>query len=105
MSITKRYLKSKPICKTKFTISSSEAGDAEKAFLSGDFNGWDISSLPMQKLKNGDFTITIDLDCGREYHFKYLMDGIKWQNDPDADDYRPSPYLDSDNCIVIIDRS
>lgn len=103
VTIAKRYLKTKPICKTKFTILREEAGDAEKVFLVGDFNNWDIKSLPMQQLKNGDFTITIDLTCGKAYQFKYLMDGITWHNDPNADDHVPSPYLDSDNCVVVIE--
>ncbi len=103
MTITKRYLKTKPTCKTKFTISKEEAGDAKKTFLVGDFNKWDIKSLPMKHLKNGDFTITLDLHCGKEYQFKYLMNGVTWQNEPNADDHRPSPYLDSHNCVIIIE--
>ncbi len=103
MTITKRYLKTKPICKTKFTISEEDTGDAKRAFLVGDFNNWSTESLPMQPLKNGNFSITIDLPCGKAYHFKYLMDGITWQNDPTADDHVPSPCLGSDNCVVIIE--
>ena len=104
MSISKRYLKTKPICKAKFTILKEDAMDARQAFLVGDFNDWSINSLPMQQLKNGDFTTTIDLPCNSVFHFKYLLhnsDSIVWQNDSDADDYSHSPLLDSDNCVLI----
>lgn len=105
MTITKRYLKTRPICKTKFTIPKGDAADADVAYLVGDFNRWDVKSLPMQQLKNGDFTITIDLPCGRSYHFKYLINGVTWQNDPEADEHVPAPYLDTDDCVVIIDQN
>jgi hypothetical protein len=53
-------------------------------------------------LKTGDHTITIDLATGKEYRYRYLIDGVQWENDWQADRYEPSPYLDSDNSVVTV---
>ncbi len=56
----------------------------------------------MKKAQNGDYTITLDLTPGKEYHFRYLIDESKWENDWNADKYVRSPYGDSDNSVVIV---
>ena len=56
----------------------------------------------MKKLKNGDFTVTLDLETDREYQFRYLVDEKYWENDWCADDYVRSPFGTSDNSVVIV---
>ena len=55
----------------------------------------------MKKLKKGEYTIKLDLEPGREYQFRYLIDELKWENDWNADKYVQSPYGDSDNSVVM----
>jgi len=101
MGLQKKYLKSKPVCKVTFIVPKEAAGSAEKVHLVGDFNKWKPKSLPLKKFKNGSFKITIDLECGREYQYRYLMDNTVWQNDWAADKYVRSPY-DADNSVVVV---
>jgi|TARA_Y100001968_G_scaffold84086_1_gene75150 1,4-alpha-glucan branching enzyme len=100
MSLKKQYLKSKPICKVTFKLKASEANNAGTAKLVGDFNAWDIQGEPMKKLKNGDFTQTVNLPAEAEYQFRYLLDGENWENDWEADAYLPSPVSFDDNSVV-----
>ncbi|NVK56170.1 MAG: isoamylase early set domain-containing protein [Alteromonadaceae bacterium] len=100
MSLKKQYLKSKPVCKVTFKLKASEAGSASTAKLIGDFNAWDIAAEPMKKLKNGDFTQTLNLPADAEYQFRYLLDDTTWENDWDADGYQPSPVSLDDNSVV-----
>ena len=100
MSLKKQYLKSKPICKVTFKLKASEANNAGTAKLVGDFNAWDIQGEPMNKLKNGDFTQTVNLPAEAEYQFRYLLDGENWENDWEADAYLPSPVSFDDNSVV-----
>jgi 1,4-alpha-glucan branching enzyme len=65
----------------------------------GDFNNWDKEATPMKKLKNGDFTITLGLASGREYRFRYLIDGKIWENDWCADKYVKNPYGAEDSVV------
>ena len=99
MSIKKRFLKSKPVCKVTFSLTREAAQDAETVHLVGEFNDWDTSA-PMRKLKGGAFTVTLDLEAGRAYQFRYLVDGTNWENDEQADRYVPSPYPGTENSVV-----
>jgi 1,4-alpha-glucan branching enzyme len=61
MSIKKQYLKSKPVCKVTFRLPEEAAKSVRSANIVGEFNDWGIHANPMRKLKNGSFTVTIDL--------------------------------------------
>lgn len=85
MSLKKQFLKSKPVCKVSFRVDASEASGASKIQLLGDFNNWDKSAEPMTQLKSNDFTATLELEAGKEYQFRYLIDGSVWKNEAQAD--------------------
>ena len=102
MSITKQFLKTKPLCKATFRISKEVTKNAKSVNLVGDFNKWDTSATPMKSLKNGDFKVTLDLEVNREYQYRYLIDKSNWENDWEADKYVPSEYGDCDNSVVVI---
>ena len=85
MSIKKQFLKSKPVCKVAFRLNASEANGAKKVQILGDFNDWDQTAEPMTMLKSNDFTATLELEAGKEYQFRYLIDGENWKNDSEAD--------------------
>jgi 1,4-alpha-glucan branching enzyme len=100
--IKKQYLKSKPVCKVTFRLAGEAAGSAGSANIVGEFNDWNIYATPMRKLKNGSFTLTIDLEPNREYQFRYLLDDEIWENDEEADKYISNPYGDSENSVVVL---
>ncbi|GEA10799.1 1,4-alpha-glucan-branching protein [Alteromonas sp. KUL49] len=102
MSLKKQYLKSKPVCKVTFRLNAEEAQNAGTASLVGDFTDWEANSLPMKKLKNGDFTLTVDLEKDHDYQFRYLLDDEKWENDWQADGYIPSSVSFDDNSLVSV---
>jgi 1,4-alpha-glucan branching enzyme len=99
--IKKEYLKTKDVCKVTFRLPKVAAPGAKKASIVGDFNSWSIYATPMKKLKNGDFTITLELEPGKEYQFRYLIDDDRWENDWNADKYVKSPF-GSDNSVVYV---
>lgn len=100
MALTKKFLKSKPVCKVTFKLTQEEAKSAKAVQLVGEFNDWDPASSPMKKLKNGGFTQTLDLESGKEYRFRYLLDGEVWENDWAADKYLPSEASYEDDSVV-----
>lgn len=100
MSIKKQYLKTRPVCKVTFRVNKDEAESADKIYLVGEFNQWDVKATPMKRLKSGDFTKTVELDTGRpEYQFRYLTDKGTWENDWEADNYIPNG-IDGENSVV-----
>lgn len=100
MPLTKKYLKSKPVCKVYFKMAKSAVGGAKKLFLVGEFNKWNTKNLPMSKLKDGSFSLTVDLEAGRDYQYRYLTDSGTWLNDSKADRYEYSAFAGGDNCVV-----
>ena len=61
MSISKQYLKTKPLCKVTFTLPAHRLDNIEHAALLGEFNDWDPVALPMKRSKSGDYTATLNL--------------------------------------------
>jgi 1,4-alpha-glucan branching enzyme len=102
MSIKKQYLKTKPVCKVTFRIPKEAAKTAKRVHVVGEFNNWSIDATPMKNLKNGSFTVTLDLDLNREYQFRYLIDDSNWENDWEADKYVPTIYGDCENSVVAV---
>ena len=102
MSIKKQYLKRKPVCKVTFRIPEEMGNSAGIAHVVGEFNNWDFFSTPMKKLKMGAFTATLNLEKGRDYQFRYLLDNRNWQNDGDADKFVPTPFGDSENSVIAL---
>mgnify|MGYP003586319588 CR=1 FL=1 len=99
MSIAKKYLKTKSICRTTFRISAEEAAGASAAFLVGEFNDWSTGDTPMKRLKDGSFKAEVDLPCGNAFQFRYLLDG-RWDNDGNADRYCFSEFGNCENSVV-----
>ncbi len=101
VGIKKEYFKTKDICRVTFRLPKKEASDAKNVCIVGDFNNWNIHANPMKKLKNGDYTIKLDLESEREYQYRFFIDESKWENDWNADKYVRSLYGDSDNSVVM----
>jgi 1,4-alpha-glucan branching enzyme len=100
--IKKEYLKRKNVCKVTFRLPRIAVPEAKTVCVVGEFNNWNIYGNTMKKLKSGDFTLTLDLEPGREYQFRYLIDESRWENDWNADKYVTSPYGDSDNSVIVL---
>ncbi len=102
MIIKKHYLKSKPVCKVTFRLPAEIGNSAREAYVVGEFNNWDVTASPMKRLKDGAFTVTINLERDKEYQFRYLLDRTRWENASNADRHIATPFGDSFNSIVIV---
>jgi 1,4-alpha-glucan branching enzyme len=99
--IKKQFLKSKPVCKTTFTLPAEAAPEANDVVLVGEFNEWNKEEgISMKKLKDGTFKTTVDLEAGRSYEFRYLIDGQQWENDWEADAYQPNAYGEENSVVI-----
>ncbi len=101
--LKKSYIKARKVCKVTFEVPKGELpedSEAESVHLVGEFNAWDPTAAPMKRDKKGSFRATLELEPGREYQFRYLVNGEHWCNDWHADAYVPSD-LGEDNCVVV----
>lgn len=102
--IAKKFLKSKPVCKVTFTLPVEAAPTAKKVALVGEFNNWDVKkAIPLKKqAKAGVFKALVDLETGKSFEFRYLIDGETWENDWQADAYNPTPYGEENSVVVTL---
>jgi len=97
--IEKAYSKAGRSCRVTFQFLPEV--DAETAYLVGEFNGWDTTSHPMRRSKDGNFRLTISLKPGHTYGFRYLLDGNRWTNDESADAYQPNPFGEENSIVHV----
>jgi len=71
---------------------------ADQVFLVGDFNEWNEAALPFRQDRNGVWRAAIDLPVGKQFQFRYLVDG-SWRTDYHADGYQDSPYQTANSVI------
>jgi 1,4-alpha-glucan branching enzyme len=56
--------------------------------LVGEFSDWDTTATPMlQTRADANWLVTVDLNSGLRYRFKYLLAGQEWLNDWKADGF------------------
>ena len=72
---------------------------AQTAAVCGEWNDWSAGADVMRRDAEGGFSLTVDLDAGRAYRFRYLLDGERWENDWAADAYLPNSF-GGDNSVI-----
>ena len=88
--------------KTIRVIFTLPAGvDAEDIALCGEFNDWSTDSVKLTRNGGRHWRATLDLEPGRSYRYRYLLDGHRWENGWDAERYVPYPYGSDDSVIVV----
>ncbi|MBN1993866.1 MAG: isoamylase early set domain-containing protein [Anaerolineae bacterium] len=95
--LSKKFFKAKKTCKVTFQLP--EGIEAKEVGLAGEFNNWQPSVNPLKKMK-GVWKTTLELPQGREYQFRYFVNGSEWHNDEAADKYVPN-NVDGDNSVVV----
>ena len=85
--------------KCRVTFEFLPEDPVQTAYLCGEFNAWNKAAHPMKRRKDGTFATMLWVEAGREYRFRYLLDGVQWTNDPVADGYTPNPYGGEDSLL------
>lgn len=99
MAIKKQYLKSKPECKVTFTAPEEVVGNSNDVSLAGEFNNWEV--IKLKKQKTGLYSANISLETGKEYQYKFVIDGDRWENDPDADKFITNEFQGTNSVVSL----
>ncbi len=97
--LKKSYSKTGKLCRVTFKYPNEEK--CETAVVVGEFNEWSLEENPMKRLKNGSFSVTLFLNAGYSYRFRYVLDGNVWVNDPDSDSYAPNEYGEENSVVAV----
>lgn len=94
--ITKEFAASD---KVRVTFSMPAGIWADTIHLVGDFNNWNCTATPLRLCEYG-WSVSLELDAGKEYQYRYLVNGTDWYNDWRADRYEPNEF-GGDNSVVM----
>lgn len=93
---SKRNEKKSDKVRVTFTMPAMEGCDC--LYLVGDFNDWGKTEHPMQIGEDGAWSLTLDLEPGREYQYRFRTNDDAWLNDPAAPT-APNPF-GTENSII-----
>jgi predicted flap endonuclease-1-like 5' DNA nuclease len=89
--------------KVTFSLPSDIAEGATSALLLGDFNNWDFNAgNELALLPDGSLSITLSLEAGKTYQYRYLLNNGRWVNDKNATEFVHIPYYQVENCIITV---
>ena len=85
--------------KIKVTFIVPNDPDQGRVFVVGDFNDWQVGADLLIKRSNDTRSVSVVLEPGQRYAFRYCTEDGAWFNDDGADAYEAND-LGADNCIV-----
>ena len=85
------------------TFSLDPEVGAGTAAVCGEWDGWSTDANVMRRDDAGGFSLSIYLEPGRAYRFRYLLDGERWENDWDADAYVANGFGEDDSVVDLTD--
>jgi 1,4-alpha-glucan branching enzyme len=88
-----------PPGKLRITFSLPSSFWADSIHLVGDFNNWNTTATPL-KLKDDDWSVTLDLDLGRSFHYRYLVNSSEWINDWQSDAFAQNEHGEENSVVV-----
>jgi hypothetical protein len=74
---------------------------ADNVALCGEFNQWSVGDIQLERGSDGMWRAVVALEPGRSYRYRYLLDGERWENASDADQYVANPFGSADSVISV----
>ena len=87
--------------RSRVTFELPAEVEATTVHLCGDFNEWSRTATPLTRRKDGRYSVTLTLDGGRAYRYRYLVDGERWENDWAADSYAKNDFGGDDSVLEL----
>jgi hypothetical protein len=89
-----------------FSLPAEALQGATEAFLLGDFNNWNPKNAPkLEKQPDGTYKTSAQLEEGKTYQYRFLLNDGRWVNDYHAQKYVPVAGLYVDNCVITVPES
>jgi 1,4-alpha-glucan branching enzyme len=85
--------------RARVTFTLDPGVGAQTAAVCGEWNDWSAGADIMRRDAEGGFSVTVDLEAGRTYRFRYLLDAQRWDNDWAADAYLPNSFGGDDSVV------
>jgi hypothetical protein len=79
--------------------------EATTVALCGEFNDWSEDDIYLSRDADGTWRTTVALEPGRSYRYRFLLDGERWENARQADEYVPNPFGTVDSVVIVGQRA
>ena len=99
--MSREYSTDKTRCTVKFSLPREAVPDAKSVVVAGSFSDWALDQHAMTRLGNGDFVLELELPAGKEYAFRFSIDGVRWENAWNADKYVWSDYAQCEDSVIV----
>jgi 1,4-alpha-glucan branching enzyme len=86
-------------CRVEFRLPADVG--AGHAWLCGEFNDWSRDGTPMVAQEDGSLSVTVELEPGESYRFRYYLGDERWENDWAADAYVDNEFGGSDSLVIV----
>ncbi|MEL7122629.1 MAG: glycoside hydrolase family 13 [Bacteroidota bacterium] len=103
--LKKQFKNGHASCEVTFVLPKDHVQTENNAAIKvlGEFNDWSWDKgLILNSIEN-EYVASIELEPGKSYQFRYLVEGGTWLNDPAADAYVSSPFPGIDNSVVTVE--
>ena len=97
--LRKNFSKTGKFCRVTFDFLPPDG--TKTVSLCGEFNEWNPKNDSMTRRKDGRFSVTVSLETGKSYRFKFLIDGKAWEKDSDADGFRLNEFGTEDSVVSV----
>ncbi len=68
--------------RVRVTFSMPTVVCGNRLYLVGWFGEWDESVYRMERTADGDWSLTLELEFGSEYHYRFRTEDGQWLEDP-----------------------
>ncbi|MEO6813828.1 MAG: isoamylase early set domain-containing protein [Ginsengibacter sp.] len=86
-----------------FTLPEEALDGATEVIILGDFNNWTPGKeFELKKQKDGSLKTVVQLEEGKTYQYRFLLNDGRWVNDYHAQNYVPVSGLYIDNCVISV---
>lgn len=89
--------------KIRFTLPAEALGTATEAFLLGDFNEWNLDKgISLSVQPDGSLAASVDLEPGKTYEYRFLLNNGTWINDWAAEQYAHNAAFGIENSVISV---
>lgn len=89
--------------KITFSLPAAALGEATEAVLLGDFNNWNLDkAIGLKVQADGTLAASIELEAGKSYQYKFLLNNGQWINDWAAHQYIHNADFGVENSVVFV---
>lgn len=99
--MNRAYSRDKTRCAVTFSLPKEAAPDAKTVAVAGTFNDWSVDRHPLKRGRDGSYSVQLELDAGKTYEFRFVIDGTRWENAWNADNYVWNESSQCSNSVVV----